>query len=61
MRFGTPVRRIFSRVVPISLTFRESSDSQITTTAEYVKVYIGDLKNVVDKKHLREKQYRRKK
>lgn len=35
--------------------------SQITTTAEYVKVYIGDLKKVVEKKHPREKQYRRKK
>jgi integrase/recombinase XerD len=35
--------------------------SQITTTAEYVKVAIGDLKKVVEKKHPREKQYRRKK
>ena len=35
--------------------------SQITTTADYVKVYIGDLKKVVEKKHPREKQYRRKK
>jgi integrase/recombinase XerD len=35
--------------------------SQITTTAEYVKVVIGDLKKVVERKHPREKQYRRKK
>ena len=35
--------------------------SQITTTAEYVKVAIGDLKKVVERKHPREKQYRRKK
>ena len=35
--------------------------SQITTTAEYAKVYIGDLKKVIEKKHPREKQYRRKK
>ena len=35
--------------------------SQITTTAEYVKVCMGDLKKVVAKKHPREKQYRRKK
>jgi integrase/recombinase XerD len=35
--------------------------SQISTTAEYVKVAIGDLKKVVEKKHPREKQYRRKK
>jgi integrase/recombinase XerD len=35
--------------------------SQITTTAQYVKVVIGDLKTVVERKHPREKQYRRKK
>jgi integrase/recombinase XerD len=35
--------------------------SQISTTAEYVKVAIGDLKKVVEKKHPREKQYRRRK
>jgi site-specific recombinase XerD len=35
--------------------------SQITTTAQYVKVVIGDLKKVVERKHPREKQYRRKK
>jgi site-specific recombinase XerD len=35
--------------------------SQITTTAEYVKVVIGDLKKVIERKHPREKQYRRKK
>lgn len=35
--------------------------SQLTTTAQYAKVYIGDLKKVVETKHPREKQYRRKK
>ena len=35
--------------------------SQVTTTADYVKVYIGDLKKVIENKHPREKQYRRKK
>lgn len=33
---------------------------QITTTAEYAKVY-GDLKKVIEKKHPREKLHRRKK
>lgn len=35
--------------------------SQITATAQYAKVYIGDLKKIVETKHPREKQYRRKK
>ncbi len=35
--------------------------SQITTTAEYAKVYAGDLKKVIEKKHPRENLYRRKK
>jgi len=34
---------------------------QINTTAQYVKVAIGDVKKVVERKHPREKQYRRKK
>jgi hypothetical protein len=34
---------------------------EFTTTAECVKVAIGDLKKIVESKHPREKQYRRKK
>ena len=35
--------------------------SQISTTAEYVRVYIGDLKKMVRKRHPRERQRRRRK
>ena len=35
--------------------------SSITTTAQYVKVVTDDRKKVIEKKHPRERQYRRKK
>jgi hypothetical protein len=42
-------------------TFFWFAASQITTTAEYAKDYAGALKKVIEKKHPREKEYRRKK
>jgi len=51
----SPARHTFSREAPTSPTSRILGHSQITTTAQYVKVFIGDLKKVVEKKHPCEK------